>query len=322
MEFRILGSLDVRADAGPVALAGAKPRALLAMLLLHANEPVSTDRLAIALWGEDAPTGAAKTIQVHVSRLRRALGQSDLLATTAAGYELRVLPGELDADRFEQLAIEGHRALADGTPERAAHVLREALSLWRGPALADVRFEAFAQAEIGRLEEERLAALEARAESDLALGRHAELAGELQQLVAAHPLRERLHGQLMLSLYRSGRQADALQAYRDARDALVAQLGLEPGPELSALERAILAHDPTLEVARATGAPVHDGMGRLPAPPTALFGREADLERLTELGGESRTRLATLVGPGGVGKTRLAIAAAARVAHDFADGVG
>src|SRR5829696_2436874 len=250
MEFRILGSLDVRAEAGPVTPAGAKPRALLAMLLLHANEPVSADRVAIALWGEDAPAGAVKTLQVHVSRLRRALGEPDVLATTPGGYRLRVLPGELDADCFEQLAAEGQRALADGAAERAAGLLREALSLWRGPALADVAFEAFAQAEIGRLEEERLTALEARAEADLALGRHAQLAGELAQLVAAHPLRERLCGQLMLALYRSGRQADALQAYRDARDALVDRLGIEPGPELRELERAILAQDPALALAR------------------------------------------------------------------------
>jgi DNA-binding SARP family transcriptional activator len=248
MEFRILGSLEVRTDTGPVTPAGAKPRALLAMLLLHANEPVSAERLAIALWGEDAPAGAAKTIQVHVSRLRRALGEPDVLATTPAGYRLRVLPGELDADRFEQLAGEGHRALADGRPARAGHVLHEALSLWRGPALADVGFETFAQAEIVRLEDERLGALEARVEADLALGRHTELAGELAQLVAAHPLRERLHGQLMLSLYRSGRQADALQAYRDARNALVDRLGIELGPELRELEWAILAHDPALDL--------------------------------------------------------------------------
>ena len=179
MEFRILGSLDVRGESGSVTLGGGKPRALLAMLLLHANEPVSSDRLAMALWGEDAGAGAGNTIQVHVSRLRRALGEPDAVATTPGGYQLRVLPGELDADRFAQLATEGHQALADDAPERAARVLREALSLWRGPALADVAFEAFAQAEVERLEDERLAALEARVEADLALGRHAELVGAL-----------------------------------------------------------------------------------------------------------------------------------------------
>src|SRR5215218_10240006 len=158
MEFRILGSLDVRADGGPIALGGAKPRALLAVLLLHANEPVSAERLAIALWGDDAPAGAGKTIQVHVSRLRRALGEPDVLATTPGGYQLRVGADELDAKRFERLAADGHKALANGAPQCAERVLREALSLWRGPALADLAFEAFAQAEIVRLEDERLAA--------------------------------------------------------------------------------------------------------------------------------------------------------------------
>jgi len=322
MEFRILGALDVRSDAGPATPAGAKPRALLAMLLLHANEPVSADRLAIALWGEDAPPGAAKTIQVHVSRLRRALGEPDVLATTPAGYRLRVLAGELDADRFEQLAAQGHAALADGAPEQAAHVLREALALWRGPALADVAFERFAQAEIARLEEERLAALEARIEADLALGHHGRLAGELAQLVAAQPLRERLHGQLMLSLYRSGRQADALQAYRDARAALVDRLGIEPGPELRELERAILAHDPALDLAQpAARSAQHATAARIPAPPTPTIGRETDLARLrADLLDESAGRLMTLVGPGGVGKTRLALELARSVAEEFRDG--
>src|SRR5687768_1838904 len=152
MEFRILGSLEVRGDDGPIGLGGAKPRGLLAMLLLHANEPVSAERLAVALWGEDAPAGSIKTIHVHVSRLRRALGDPGVLATTPAGYRLRVLPGELDADRFARLAAEGREALADGRPESAATRLRESLSLWRGPALADFAFEPFAQAEIARLE--------------------------------------------------------------------------------------------------------------------------------------------------------------------------
>ncbi len=319
MEFRILGSLDVRGDSGSVTLGGPKPRALLAMLLLHANEPVSTDRLAIALWGDDAPAGAAKTIHVHVSRLRRAPGEPDAVVTTPGGYQLRVLAGELDADRFEQLAAEGRRALADGEPDRAARVLREALSLWRGPALADVAFEAFAQANVERLEDERLAALEARVEADLALGRHAELVGELAQLVAAHPLRERLHAQLMLALYRTGRQADALEAYRRAREVLVEQLGIEPGPELHDVQQAILAQDPALDApAVASGASV--ARPSLPDPPTALIGRDAELGTIAAQLCDRGTRLLTLLGPGGVGKTRLALAAAARVDDQFADG--
>lgn len=324
MQFRILGSLEVDADSGPVALGGARPRGLLALLLLHRNEPVSAERLAVALWGEDAPAGAVKTIQVYVSRLRRALGDPGVLTTTPAGYRLRVAPDELDCERFERLSAEGFRALADGELARAERALHEALSLWRGPPLAEFAFQAFAQTEIARLEEERLAALEARVEVDLALGRHGELVGELQQLVALHPLRERLHAQLMLSLYRSGRQADALKTYRDARDVLVEQLGVEPGPELREVERAVLAHDPGLDRgprARRVDDAGEPAMGaRIPAPPTATIGREADLAALSDLIGEPASRLVTLVGPGGVGKTRLALELARAVGERFADG--
>jgi predicted ATPase/DNA-binding SARP family transcriptional activator len=319
MEFRILGSLEVRADGGPVTFRGAKPRGLLAVLLLHANEPVSAERLAVALWGNDARADAVKTVQVNVSRLRRALGDPGVLVTTPAGYELRVAPGELDAAHFEQLAAEGHRALADGAPERAAETLREALELWRGPALAEFASEPFAQAEIRRLEDERLAASEARVESELALGRHVTLVGELEELIAAHPLRERLHGLLMVALYRSGRQADALAAYRRARDVLVDQLGIEPGPDLRALERAVLAQDRELDppAARPVERPA---AARLPAPPTPIVGREADLAALQDILGEMGERLVTVVGPGGVGKTRLALELARDAGDRFRDG--
>jgi predicted ATPase/DNA-binding SARP family transcriptional activator len=320
MEFRILGSLDVRAGAGAIGLAGAKPRALLAVLLLHANEPVSAERLAIALWGEDAPAGASKTIQVYVSRLRRALGEPGVLATTPGGYRLRVLPGELDADRFKRLAAEGHRALADGAPDRAARLLREALSLWRGPALVDVAYEAFAQAEIERLEEERLAALEARVEADLELARHAELAGELAQLVAAHPLRERLHAQLMLALYRTGRQADALEAYRAARRVFVEELGIEPSPELRGLEEAILKHDAAVQAPAPPARGSEPRTGRVPAPLTRTVGREREVRELVEWFGRDDLRLVTLTGPGGVGKTRLSVEVARALEADFDDG--
>jgi DNA-binding SARP family transcriptional activator len=316
MEFRILGSLEVRADDGPLALGGAKPRGLLAVLLLHANEPVSAERLAVALWGDDAPTGAVKTIQVHVSRLRRALGDPAVLVTTPAGYELHVAPGALDADRFAELSAAGHAALADGAPDRAGRLLREALALWRGPALAEFAFAGFAQDEIRRLEDERLAAIEARVEADLAVGRHAELVGELQELVARHPLRERLHGQLMVSFYRSGRQADALEAYRRARDVLVDQLGIEPGPELRAIERAVLVQDPELDPAPAERATA----GRIPAPPTPIVGRKADLAALRRALDARDGRLVTLVGPGGVGKTRLALELAREFGDRFDDG--
>ena len=253
MEFRVLGPLEVHSERGALALGGPKTRAVLAVLLLHPNEPVSWERLALALWGEDTPINARKTVQVHVSRLRKALGDADILARRPAGYQLRVRPGELDAERFERFLEEGRHALAEGRAEHAAAVLREALALWRGSPLAELTFEAFAQAEIARLEEQRVAALEARVEADLAAGTHAALIGELQLLVAEHPTRERLAGQLMLALYRCERQADALQVYQDARRALVEELGIEPGEGLRGLERAILAQDPALA---ASAAPV------------------------------------------------------------------
>ena len=187
MEFRILGPFEVHAGNGPVTVPGGKLRATLAVLVLHANEAVSAERMAVALWGEDAPAGAVKNVQVYVSRLRRALGDPDVLSTTPAGYRLRIAPGDLDADRFEQLAEEGRRALAAGEPERAADVLRDALSLWRGEPLAEFAFSAFAQAAIARLDEQRLAAIEMRVDADLALGRHVELVAELQDLIARAP---------------------------------------------------------------------------------------------------------------------------------------
>ena len=251
MDFGILGPLEARTESGIVALGGAKPRGLLAVLLLHANEPISAERVALALWGDDAPPGAVKAVQVHVSRLRKALGDPDVLVTTSAGYRLRVLPGELDAQRFEVLVGEGRAALATGHAERAAVLVRDALALWRGPALADVASAPFASAEIARLEERRLAAIEVRVEADLAAGRHAELIAELQQLTGEHPWRERLYAHLMRALYRDGRQADALEAYRNARRVLVDQFGIEPGSELRELQQAILAQDPGLDAPRA-----------------------------------------------------------------------
>jgi predicted ATPase/DNA-binding SARP family transcriptional activator len=321
MEFGILGPLEVRADGRTVALGGARPRAVFAVLALHANQPVTAERLAVALWGEDAPSSAVKTVQVYVARLRKALDDPDALVTTPAGYRLRVRPDELDAERFERQVADGREALAAGHAEHAAAQLREALGLWRGAPLADLAATPFAPAEIARLEEQHLAAVEVRVDADLAVGRHAELVGELQQLTTQHPWRERLHAQLMLALYRSGRQADALEAYRHARDVLVEQLGIEPGAELHDLQQAILAHDPEIAAPAARAIPPSDGRSALlPAPPTTLFGREDDLAALADLIRELRTRLVTLVGPGGVGKTRLAIEAARQLAQDFPDG--
>ena len=321
MEFSILGPIEVRPDGRAVAIGGVKPRGLLAVLLLHANEPVSAERLALALWGEDASGGAVKTVQVHVSRLRRALGDPDLLITTPAGYRLRVRPGELDAERFEQRVADGRGALAAGELEQAAAVLREALELWRGPPLADVAALPFASAVITRLEEQRVAAVELRVEADLATGRHAELIGELQQLTSEHPWRERLHAQLMLALYRSGRQADALQEYGHAREVLIEQLGLEPGAELADLQRSILAREPILGGPSATFTPLRSGRrSTLPAAPNRTIGRDRELAAVGERLRASPVRLLTLTGPGGVGKTRLALEAARAVEADFADG--
>jgi DNA-binding SARP family transcriptional activator len=236
-----------------VPVGGAKQRALLAILALHANEVVSVDRLIDELWGERPSESAANTVQVYVSRLRKALesngarGSNGLIVSRPPGYSLRADPGQIDVRRFEGLVEEGARRLGEGDADGAAEVLASALALWRGPALAEFRFSPFAETEIARLEELRLTAVEERIEAELARGDHARVVAELERLVAEHPLRERLRGQLMLTLYRCGRQVDALEVYRDGRRRLVDDLGLEPGPRLQQLERAILAHDPALE---------------------------------------------------------------------------
>jgi YVTN family beta-propeller protein len=264
MDYRILGSFEVRAGDRLVGLGGEKPRALLAIPLLHRNEVVSADRLVDDLWGESPPGTALRTLQAYVSRLRKALDSNGasaaeerdsgpaanggVLLTRGRGYVLQVAPGELDLERFGELAERGRDALAAGRPEEAATVLSEALAIWRGPPLADFAYEPFAQAVIAQLEELQLAAVEDRVEADLALGRARELVGELRGLVARHPLRERLGGQLMLALYRSGRQAEALAAYQEFRRNLSEELGLDPGPAMRQLELAILARDPTLDL--------------------------------------------------------------------------
>jgi len=235
MDYRILGRLEVYDGGREVALGGEKPRALLAILLLHRNESVSADRLIDELWGESPPASATRTLQAYVSRLRKALNGNGAASAAAGsvvtqghGYVLRVGPGELDLERFSELAERGRVALAAGEPGGAVELLREALALWRGPPLADFAYEPFAQAAIAQLEERRLAAMEERVEADLALGRSRELVGELRDLVARHPLRERLRGQLMLALYRSGRQAEALEVYQEFRRRLSEELGSSP----------------------------------------------------------------------------------------------
>lgn len=248
MDFRILGPLEVLDDERVLDVGGGKQRAVLALLLLHRNEVVSSDRLIEELWPTDPPPSAAKIVQAHISRLRKALDGAGegVLLTRGRGYMLRVAPSELDRDRFEALLEQGRVALAADEAERAQRTLREALALWRGPPLAEFAYDSFAQEEIGRLEELQLAAIERRIEADLVLGRADAVIPELEGLVQRHPLRERLREQLMLALYRAGRQAEALEVYRDARRTLAEELGLEPGPALQQLERAILAHDPAL----------------------------------------------------------------------------
>jgi len=242
----MLGPLEVLEGTEPVGLGGARQRAVLAYLLIHRGEAVSVDRIVDALWGESPPATATKTVQVYVSRLRKILG-AEALATRGHGYALEAEPDSVDADRFERLAMEGREGLAAGDAAGAAQLLQEALALWRGEPLADVAYESFAGTEASRLEDLRLAALEDRIDAELALVRHAALVPELEALVKEHPTRERLRGQLMLALYRSGRQTDALEAYREGRTRLADELGLEPGPELQRLERAILSQDPELD---------------------------------------------------------------------------
>jgi DNA-binding SARP family transcriptional activator len=266
VEFRILGPLEVRSDDRSLQLGGAKPRAVLAILLTRANEVVSRDRLIDELWGENPPATAVNVLQGYVSDLRKALGSGGLV-TRAPGYMVAVEPGELDLHRFERLVEEARGTLAAGDAGRAADTLREALALWRGPPLADFAYEPFAQAEITRLEELRLVALERRIEADLVLGRHAELVGELEALIPKHPLRERLRAQLMIALYRSGRQAEALEAYQEARRALVDELGIDPSQSLQELEKAILRQDHALEPAPAATASAGGAVEPEPLPP-------------------------------------------------------
>ena len=302
MDLRILGPLEVLDEGRALVLGQGKQRALFALLLLHANETLARDRLIDELWGDRPPATAVKSIQIYVSRLRKAFAaDGGILVTRAHGYELSIEPDRLDAHRFERLVGEGRDALAAGRPERAVATLEDALALWRGAPLADLAYEPFAQSEIARLDDLRLAALEQLVEAKLALGGHAEVVGQLESLIAEHPYRERLRAQLMLALYRSDRQAEALQAYQDARVALVEQLGIEPGERLRRLERAILAQDPDLRFSAATP----------PAPATGgvFVGRERELAELIaglDDAFAGRGRLFMVAGEPGIGKSRLA----------------
>jgi ABC-type transport system substrate-binding protein/DNA-binding SARP family transcriptional activator/streptogramin lyase len=268
MKFCVLGPLQAYADGRGVAVGGGRQRALLALLLVHAGEVVSRDRLIEELWAGKPPPGGSQSLDAYISRLRRAFreaGAGDVLATRAPGYVLHA--EETDARCFEALAAEGREALAAGEAARAAQLLAEALALWRDAAYVEVADESWARAEAGRLAGLRLSAMEDWIEAELALGRHAALVPELEVLVPREPTRERLAGQLMLALYRSGRQADALAAYRAVRRSLVEELGLEPGPELRRLEAAVLAHDPALDL---PAKPVLDPPPRPGLQPAAL----------------------------------------------------
>ena len=302
-------------DGEPIALGGQKRRALLAVLLLDANRVVSRDRLIDALWGDEPPDTARNTLQVYVSQLRKLVPEG-ALETAPAGYRLVIEADSVDVFEFIRLSEEGRSALGAGDAARAADTLRAALALWRGAALADLSWEPFAQAEIARLEELRLAALEERIDADLALGRHGQVVAELERLVAEQPMRERFRAQLMLALYRSGRQADALAVYQRARRTFVDELGIEPSESLRRLERAVLAHDPSLNVPQAGPTSPR----RAPTPATPLLGRERELASLAEVVRNEETRLVTLTGTGGIGKTRLALELVRRLSPEFQHG--
>ncbi|HSK95699.1 MAG TPA: BTAD domain-containing putative transcriptional regulator, partial [Euzebyales bacterium] len=349
MQFRLLGPVEAWAGQRRRTVDGSQRRALLAMLLLHANRVVDVERLINVLWGSTPPRTARNSLQVRVSQLRRALAGDTAAERTARdrlvyrppGYLLRVSPGELDWQRFQDLAGRGRQLLAAGDAEGASRLLSEALRLWRGRAMENVDVAALAEQRT-RLEQRRLTALEDRFDADLRLGRHVELISELEALVAEQPLRERLCAQLMTALYRAGRQADALTVYRDVRRVLVREHGLEPGPELQRLEQAILTRAAALDLqpipprmsssdtgarpARDVGAAAAPVPAQLPADLAEFTGRAealAQLDTLSPAADAERpaaVKIAVITGPAGVGKTALAVHWAHRARKRFPDG--
>jgi len=298
LEIRVLGPFEVLAGGTAADVGGSKRQALLAMLALREGRVVDVDALVDGLWGEELPAAPRNALHHHIARLRAALGE-DSIAGSPDGYALK--GAQLDAARFQELLAETRAALRDGDVDAAADAIASALSLWRGPALQGLTGTAWFAAEARRLETLRVDALEEEFEIRLALGEHRELTADLRAALADSPFRERLWGQLMLALYRSGRQADALESFQEARRVLAEELGLEPGPELRRLQEAILAHDPGIAAAPAA----RRRRGNLPASPTSFVGREDELRKLAALLDEHR--LVTLTGPPGVGKSRLAV---------------
>lgn len=303
VHFRMLGPLEVTVDGHQIRLGGRRQRALLALLLLHANTVVSRHRLIDGVWGGEPPPSASESLDAYLYRLRTIIGP-DRLPRRAGGYVLRVEPGELDVDDFDRLVAKARQATDADDTVRAVRALEAALALWRGPPLADLSDEQFVKTEITLLEQARLAALEDRIEAELRMGRGADLVTELQELAAQHPLRERLAAALMIALYRAGRQADALAEYQAVRRRLVEDLGLEPGPALQELERRILQHDPALSVgdSGAVLAPVL--LSNFPVELSTFIGREKERSEIRAL--VEACRLVTLTGPAGAARPGLA----------------
>ena len=325
MQIRLLGPFEVSVGDRPIALGGAKQRAVLAMLVLEANRTVTADSLIEGAWGEQPPRSAAKMLQHYVWRLRRALADGGPeIVTRGGGYELRVDPETVDVQRLERLVSEQRRAAAAGQPTSAA---RQALALFRGEPLADLVDEPFAAAEIRRLVELRTTARELAIDADLAAGRHEQIVGEIESLLAENPLRERLYAQQMIALYRGGRQAEALEAYRNARRTLVEEIGIEPGPELRRLHDAILRQDPSLVVEPAA-AELPAALATAATVP--LSGRDGELRCLRarwQRAAAGSGALVTVVGAYGMGKTLLAASIAAEVHREgaavlYASGTG
>ena len=306
MEVGLLGPLRLTEHGEDVPLKGAKLRALVGILAVHRSELVGAERLIDLLWGEEPPTNPANALQAQISVLRRTLG-ADRVRTEGGAYALALDPNASDVARFEELVASGRAAADRGDMMAAAQQLRDALALWRGDALAEFAYEDWARTEITRLEALRAAAMDARIDAELALGRDADLIADIEASLASDRLHEHRWAQLMIALYRSGRQGDALRAFADARATLVDELGLDPGPELVELESKILNHDPSLTPMAANRTPLR---GRLPTPLTTFFGRARELEALAAALGDDTRRLITLIGPGGAGKTRVAVAAA------------